>query len=217
MGTLKSQSKLIAKRIRPVPHTIFRLFESVIEARKETHGLFCKFAGSNPDLDVQKSNESHLHWINGLVEAFNALGGDAWREENKASGTSDEDEDQVIFANAFSMLSLDGENKGEAGEPHDSDGSDDTPEITERNKPQSKQKPTKGGKKNKKGRKQKAKASDKKDAPEFEVPEIPLESYRIIDDETGTVTEYLMAVYSLTQQMASLRHELQSVWRQVAC
>ena len=41
----------------------------------------------------------------------------------------------------------------------------------------------------------------------LDAPGIPLESYRIIDDETGTVTEYLVAIYSLFQKMATLRHD----------
>lgn len=46
--------------------------------------------------------------------------------------------------------------------------------------------------------------------------EIPLESYLIIEDESGMVTDYLMAVESLTRQLIELRHYLQGVWRQVA-
>ena len=161
LATLKSRSKLIAKHIHPISHAIFHLLESVIKARKETHGLFCKLTGSNPDPEVQKSNESHLHWINGLVEVFNILGGDLWRHETKLSNVPDEDEGQIIFTNTFTMLSLDSDKKGEADKDahsSDSDARNDPPEIRDSdNKPRSKRKPAKGGKENTKGRRRETK------------------------------------------------------------
>lgn len=49
-----------------------------------------------------------------------------------------------------------------------------------------------------------------------DLQEVPFESYRIIEDESGMVTDYLMAVYSLTRQLIELRHYLQGIWHQVA-
>jgi hypothetical protein len=45
---------------------------------------------------------------------------------------------------------------------------------------------------------------------------VPLESYRIIEDEIGTVTDYLMAVYSLVKQWIELRDYVQGIWREVS-
>lgn len=77
-----------------------------------------------------------------------------------------------------------------------------------------KKRSTKKGKKGKRGRKPKGKGKPVVNEPRLD--EVPLESYRIIEDETGLVTDYLMAVYSIVRQWVELRHYLQSVWRQVA-
>lgn len=74
LETLKSLSELVAKHLDPVPHTIYRLFESIIDARKETHRFLLKTNSSNPDLEIQKSKDSHKYWTDGLTQAFNALG-----------------------------------------------------------------------------------------------------------------------------------------------
>lgn len=75
-------------------------------------------------------------------------------------------------------------------------------------------KSTKKGKKGKRGRKLKGKGKQAANGPRLD--EVPLESYRIIEDETGLITDYLMAVYSLVKQWVELRYYLQGVWRQVA-
>ncbi|KAJ5438476.1 uncharacterized protein N7458_009474 [Penicillium daleae] len=48
LSTLKSLSGLIAKHAVEVPGSIFRLLESIIDARKATHNLFLKITASNP-------------------------------------------------------------------------------------------------------------------------------------------------------------------------
>jgi hypothetical protein len=78
LSSLVALSELIAKHIRLVPSTIYRLFQSVIEARKQTHAIFKQIVADDPDPEVEKSNESHNHWIDGLTRAFSALGGDSW-------------------------------------------------------------------------------------------------------------------------------------------
>lgn len=45
---------------------------------------------------------------------------------------------------------------------------------------------------------------------------MPLESYRIIQDEARIVTEYLIAVYALVEEWAELQSYVQELWRQVA-
>lgn len=109
LSTLVSLCGLIAKHIKPIPTTIYRLFQSIIEARKETHGLFQQIVANNPDPDIEKSNISHKYWIDGLTEPFKALGGDSWisKQNGETEGADEEDGDEVIFANKFSVLSLD--------------------------------------------------------------------------------------------------------------
>src|SRR5712664_3614347 len=55
LSTLVSLSGLIAGHIKPIPATIYRLFQSIIAARKETHTLFQQIVTSCPDPDVEKS------------------------------------------------------------------------------------------------------------------------------------------------------------------
>lgn len=69
--------------------------------------------------------------------------------------------------------------------------------------------------KGKKGKRGKAKRKPKQPI-EASLDEVPLESYRIIEDESGTITDYLMAVYSCVREWIELRQYLQSIWREVA-
>lgn len=167
---------------------------------------------------------SHQHWIEGLSEAFNLLGGKVWeRVKEGTSDTFDEDEEQVIFSNAFSMLSLHGltEGEGDADADTGNGGEEDagtTETVIHQTARRAKQKPNMEGKKNKPKRKPKPKtnetAMESTSGPDSQ--EIPLESYRIIEDETGMITDYLMAVQSITEQLIRLRHELQGAWHSVA-
>jgi hypothetical protein len=221
LAALQSLSGLIAKHLDQIPTTIFRLFESIIDARKATHNLFLKITGSNPDPDIQNSNESHKYWINGLTEAFNTLGGETWQSEKRGeSDAPDEDVDQVIFTTAFSTLSLDSNTKEGRQDVDGDDGDDEDADIAEQATAtatgRSKQKPTKKRKKHGRGRKPRAKGKTVDTASSPDLQEVPLESYRVIEDEAGIVTDYLMAVYSLTRQLIELRYYLQGVWRQVA-
>ncbi|CAG8336249.1 unnamed protein product [Penicillium nalgiovense] len=249
LARLKSLSALIAKHIDPIPTDIFRLFKSLIDARIETHDFFLRVSGSDLDPNIRRSNESHEHWINGLIDAFEALGGetgqlktkfdsDAPNEdeeqiifENKSSLRPDrqtkerreggpeeidgdapnEDKEQSIFENKFSTLSLDSqmEEGGESGKEESDENANlagpATPAATRRRK------------RNKRGRKPKGKRRSAGTASTTsDLQDAPLESYRIVEDESGMVTEYLMAVYSLVSQMVDLRHYLQAVWSWVA-
>lgn len=46
--------------------------------------------------------------------------------------------------------------------------------------------------------------------------DIPIESYRIIEDEDGHVSEYLLAVYAVVHEWMDLRSFTQDIWREVA-
>lgn len=215
LATLKSLAQLIVESGKATPQTIFRLFHSIIEARKETHDFFLKLVASNPDPEIQKNNDSHKHWINGLTNAFNALGGNSWLSKQKTNPDEpNEGEAEVIFINAFSTLNMD-----DSGEKQDEDEEEDEDEAEQATAPaaarSSKKKPVKKGKKGRRGRKPKGKSKTAAPAPAG-LDQVPLESYRIIEDSTGIVTDYLMATYSLSQQWVELRHYLQGVWRDVA-
>jgi hypothetical protein len=235
LARLKSLSAVIAKHIDPIPTDIFRLFKSLIDARKETHDFFLRVNGSDLDPNIRRSNESHEHWINGLIDAFNALGGETWQLQSKfdsdapnegdrqtkergEGGTEEidgdapnEDKEQSIFKNRFSTLGLDSQVK-EGGEGGKEESDEDanlagpaTPAATRRLK------------RNKRGRKPKGKRRSVDTASTAsDLQDVALESYRIIEDESGMVTDYLMAVYSLVNQLVDLRHYLQTVWRLVA-
>ncbi|KAL6889291.1 hypothetical protein HDV57DRAFT_321194 [Trichoderma longibrachiatum] len=72
------------------------------------------------------------------------------------------------------------------------------------------------GKKKKKGAKRlKKNKQAAKPAPQS-LDEVPLESYRIIEDADGIVTDYLLAVYALFQEIGDLRMYMSSVRREVA-
>jgi len=62
----------------------------------------------------------------------------------------------------------------------------------------------KKGKRGKRGR-----GKPKSAVKETSLDEIPLESYRIIEDESGLVINYLMAKHSLIKQWIELRHYVQ--------
>jgi hypothetical protein len=107
-SALKLLSQLIARYNRPVPSIIFHLFESTIAARKSTHRFFVRLNDQNPDPVVEESNDSHRWWIDCLAEAFNVLGGEAWKSRKRdCIDTSVEDEQHSIFSNRFSILYLD--------------------------------------------------------------------------------------------------------------
>ncbi|OBT60983.1 hypothetical protein VE03_09640 [Pseudogymnoascus sp. 23342-1-I1] len=208
-------SKLIAKHINPVPSNIYRLFQSVISVRTATLSLYRQIVSKKPDPEIEKSNDTHKHFIDTLTEAFESLGGNLWAsQQNPESAPSNgEDEDEVIFANKFSVL---GVNDPDSGDEED-DAIEGTPSEILPAK-HSKKKPAGKGKKGKRGKKGKgkAKAKAKPDTKEAKLDEVPLESYRIIEDEDGLVTDYLIAVYSLAQQWTSLRRYLQGVWHEVS-
>lgn len=69
------------------------------------------------------------------------------------------------------------------------------------------------GKKGKRGKKKQQKATQ---PAKESLDDVPLESYRIIQDEEGIITDYLMAVFDLVREWVDLRHTLQDIWREVA-
>jgi hypothetical protein len=203
-------SKLIAKHINPIPSIIYRLFQSVIDTRTATHALFQQIIAIKPDPEIERSNVSHRYFIDALTGAFEALGGEEWAATPKSetSNPNEDDIHEVLFMNKFSTLGLDGRSDRETGKD-DVEGESESNGGPKRPINNS----TAKGKKGKRGNKAKGKKSAVKQA---SFDDIPLESYRIIEDESGLITDYLMAVYSLVTEWIELRHYVQGLWREVS-
>ncbi|KAL2825294.1 hypothetical protein BDW59DRAFT_161774 [Aspergillus cavernicola] len=190
LSTLVSLSELVAKHVKPVPATIYRLFQSVIGARRQTHSLFQQLIADDPDPEIEKSNVFHEFWINGLTKAFNLLGGEGWLSGQKSATEKSDEEDE------------------------EKDGDEEEPIAKEPAAPLRRaQKKDKKGK-GKKGNKPKGKGKPAIDGTALD--KVPFESYRIIEDQTGIVTDYLLAVYSLVTEWSDLRYCLQDFWHDVA-
>jgi hypothetical protein len=58
-----------------------------------------------PGPDIERSNATHKHFINALTEAYNALSGSS-RDSINASSVGEEVDDETIFQDQFSVLSL---------------------------------------------------------------------------------------------------------------
>lgn len=182
--------------------------QSVIKARSATYGVFQRIASANPDPEIERSNAAHKRFIDTLGEAFTSLGGHAWREKQKTQESliDQVDLDELKFANTFSGLNI-----GQGGDDEESAGEGPSqPSATTTANRSKKQGPGK----RKKGKKGKAKP--KTPAKEPDLDEVPLESYRIIEDEDGIITDYLMAVYASLREWCEMRKYLQGLWRQVA-
>ncbi|KAI7604084.1 hypothetical protein KC343_g14238, partial [Hortaea werneckii] len=187
-------ARLIAKHLNPVPSAIFKLFKAVIKARSITASAFEK------------------------NQAFNALGGRSWDSGEAVSAEADEDvedEDVMSLQNHFSVLSL---GKVEDEEDDDDDDDDDASHVhsapaKQQLKPRKKK--SAKGKKGKRGKKPKPKATS---GPAAAPPlsDLPIESYRIIEDQDGLVSDYLMAVYAVVQEWMELRSYTQDLWHEVA-
>ncbi|KAL2755433.1 hypothetical protein ACRALDRAFT_1082332 [Sodiomyces alcalophilus JCM 7366] len=214
---LVAMAELIGKHMSPIPSAILRLLDSVISARSAFHDEFQRLAAAKPDPELEKSNATHRYFIDALTRAFKALGGEAWASREQA-GDSDnvDDPEDVIFSNQFAALKLetaadddasdDGASDNEAGP---STGANAAPRRGQR-------KPGKGGKKGKKGKKPAKKQQKPGPAKGADLEDVPLESYRIIEDEEGIMTDYLLAVYSIMKEWSSLRSYLLGIWREVA-
>lgn len=166
-----------------------------------------------------------------MYEAFKALGGDTEPLGTKAdvgpspraapikrghpnsTAETPENNNIILLANKFASLYLgtadDDEEVEEGGNA--SDGTSAAASI------QKSQKKSYGKrKKGIRGRKSKKKDSIKPDVQDSTLDGIPIESYRIIEDEEGIMTDYLIATYSLTFEWMSLRSYLQDTWHEVA-
>lgn len=212
VSALVPLSQLIAEHINLVPSTIYSLFQSVIAARKAAHTAFQQLVAQKPDPEIERSNVSHKRFIDVLSEAFEVLGGGLWASREKlGKGQLDGDDlKEVIFANTFSSLGL---HTSENEEDDDDANNELANGALTMN---AKKKTNDRGKKNAGKRGKKGRGKGKSKVEESSLDEVPLESYRIIEDESGLITEYLMAVYSVMKQWVQLRHYIQGLWREVS-
>ncbi|KAH0164666.1 hypothetical protein KCU67_g5042, partial [Aureobasidium melanogenum] len=98
------------KRGEQVPSTILYLFDSVIKARQEMSEEYKTMFTGTQDEEFERSNDRHQAFIDTLTFAFKALGGDQWlligAEKQHESLGSEKEIEEVVFANAFSALSV---------------------------------------------------------------------------------------------------------------
>lgn len=153
------------------------------------------------DKELKDSNSAHRAFIDMLKDAFEILGGKEWRTNRKMEldqEEGEEEEDDDAWVNRYAKLGAsdgpveEGDNGEEEG-PEPS-GEENTPTPNKRGK-------AKGKGKGKKGKKKLVK--EQQPEPTF-VKTLPLESYKIIDGD-GLVTEYLIAIYNIMQEMVDLR------------
>ncbi|KAK6222923.1 hypothetical protein LQW54_000734 [Pestalotiopsis sp. IQ-011] len=183
-------------------------------------GLVSMRLGADPE--VKKSNASHKHFIDALKEALKLLGGESGpAKKNVNADPSHEaapsvESNIILLANKFASLYL-----GTAGDAaHDddevvSDASDSPDVVVAAKKAQTKSSGKGKGKKGKRGKKLKQEQA-KAAAKEPGIADVPIESYRIIEDQEGIVTDYLMATYALAEEWVQLRNYMQKTWRKVA-
>jgi hypothetical protein len=205
-----NMSELIAKHIRPAPDAVFKLFQAVIKARSIIHDAFQQAVSQKPDPEIERSNATHKHFINALTQAFDAFGGNLWTSKNDSSKLEQGSEEEIdsFFSNYFSALSLNGEKAD--GESYASSEDESRSAVGKTQKKKAKGKKKKG----KRGGKPKPKPVPET-TPDVSA-DVPIESYRIIEDKDGLVSEYLLAVYAVTQEWSALRSNVQDLWREVA-
>ncbi|KAK7428225.1 hypothetical protein QQZ08_005291 [Neonectria magnoliae] len=214
---LLSMSELIAQHGEPVPSVIYRLFQSIIQARTTVYGAFQQLLSSKSDPEVQRNNATHKHFIDTLTKSFNILGGEVWASDKNAQAQAheqEEDVDQIILGNRFSALKIE-EQGGESSD--EDDGFKVTEQSSAPQKAVAKKTSARGkkGKKNKKAKKPK-KGKAPSNVKEPSLDDVPFESIKIIESHGGLVTDYLMAVYSAVKEWADLRLYIQGMWKDVA-
>ncbi|KAI7194622.1 hypothetical protein KC363_g2019 [Hortaea werneckii] len=220
VAEIVAMARLIARHLDPIPSAIFKLFKAVIKARSITASAFERIVSEKPDPEIERANATHKHFIDALTQAFHALGGRSWDSGRTLFPDFEDevkDEDVTTLQNQFSSLSL---GKVEEGDVDGDDGDEDDdalhahiPPAKQHSRPRKKK--SAKGKKGKRNQKAKAKATS---GPAAAPPlsDLPIESYRIIEDQDGLVSDYLMAVYAVVQEWMELRSYTQDLWHEVA-
>lgn len=203
-----SFSRFIAQH-GEVPSAICSLLYKIIVLRSETADEFDKDLERHPkDAKLRKGNAAHRHFISILRTAYDALGGEA-RTEQEDSPANEKDLDDVIFSNFFQVLAVD-----VVSEDDDDDNHNDgvTPAVAA---PQRRDQ-RKGNKSKKRTKRRVKQPPVSEESPPNAALSIPLESYRIIHDDEGLITDYFIAINDLMKEAAELRAAVQEMWWEVA-
>lgn len=231
---LLAMARAISKHNIQIPGAIYRKLQSITRARTVVYQAFQQLASLNPksDPEMEGRNATHKYFIDALNEVFEVLGGPAWAQEQqdetrsqaaRADGDKEAELDAEVekanFSNKFAALGLEDSTQGGPDTATvDSSGDEESdveprPAAAEHQRRQTR--PARGKKKKKGGKRSKKSKQAAKPAP-LTLDQIPLESYRIIEDADGIVTDYLLAVYALFEEICDLRHYMSGLWHEVA-
>ncbi|KAI1323447.1 hypothetical protein F5Y16DRAFT_425185 [Xylariaceae sp. FL0255] len=188
------------------------MLDGLCTAITTSNGIINRLPATDPDAsgDIKVSSQATVAELLSLSQLI------AKHVKNPAD--DDKDINEVLFSNQFASLSLGSSRQGNLQEDDESsaneDGSDqDAGSVIKPQKPS--QKKAKGkGKKNRRNKKPKKRPSST--AKDSGLEDIPIESYRIIEDDGGLGTDYLIAVYSLATEWSQLRGYVQDLWYDVA-
>ncbi|KAL7955682.1 hypothetical protein V8C34DRAFT_290742 [Trichoderma compactum] len=224
---LVSMAKVISKHTVRIPGAIYRKLQSVTHARMAMYQAFQQLAALSPkpDPEMEQSNVTHKYFIDALNEVFEIFGGPAWvKEQQRGSKEAefdaelDAEVEKANFSNKFAALGLGSSAQGEpdtvAVDSSGDEESDEEPKSAAPGQQRRQARPGRG-KKKKGGKRAKKSKQTPKPAPQT-LDQVPLESYRIIENASGIVTDYLLAVYSLFEETCDLRSYMSGVWREVA-
>ena len=212
--------KLIAENVNTekIPPVIYKLFLSVISARKRAHSMFERMASLKQSPDIVQSNNSHRFFLEALQHSFEVLGGIAWRQrqtdgEDASHQTRCEVQD-AIFCNKFEALDVSG-----LDEDHKSESEEDvdTAVFTKRSR-QSQPAKGRGRKNRRKTKRMKAKNGNKHGPHDAKNPldDISWKDYALIEESEGVAVDYFMAVSGLFTEINILRAYMQSTWNDFA-
>jgi hypothetical protein len=215
VADLVLMAKLIATHRVNVPSEMLASFHSVIELRTIYYSQFQELASISPSKELEENNSKHKHFIDILTQAFQILGGEAWlaeRDEKAAeAGETKADAESSATANRFSVLNIDADNS-ESDTSHQGENNGEADDDASSFATPRQQRKRQHGKRKGKGKKAKARKSGRAD--DQHLGDVPLESYRIIEDDE--VQHYYMAVFSLAMHWMEFRSLLQEFWRKVA-
>lgn len=188
LADLVSMSELIAQHLESTPAIIYCLFQSIIKTRIRFHGV------------LQPLSATHRDFIVSFTKAFNALGGESWLlnqndDSDRPERQSEKDIEEVVFATKALNLEQ---------EEEDGASSEEMAQLPQQARQVRRKKSSKKSKKNKKKGK-KSKKKQKTTSPEDELEGVPLESYKIIEGEEATATDYLMAAHAAAGEWVDLR------------
>lgn len=230
---LVAMAKTISKHATRVPCAIYRKLQSVIRARTTAYEAYQQLTGSNtkPDPGMEESNVTHKHFIDALQEVFEVLGGPAWARDEQSQTRSqatqaagkeaefdaelDAEIEKANSSNKFAVLgnSAHGGPDTTTADPSDDEESDVEPKVAA-GQQRRQARPGRGKKKKGSKRTKKSKQAVQPESPTLD--QVPLESYRIIEDADGIITDYLLAVYALFEESIDLRLYMSGVWHDVA-